>query len=129
MTLDDMEGVRAVLRLARGLVWKGWCQGVSARDANNEPVLSHSKEAERWCASGAITCSSRFFAKEPSLYADVREEAMHYFQRQGLPAGDMCQSITRWNDQDYRTHLDVLDAFDRAIYQINADIAEKEASL
>lgn len=89
-----------VLTRAMGLVKKGWCKKVGARDKNRRECHTRSKNAMYWCSVGATEAASKGFAA-----AACRR----------ILRKDVGSSITLWNDAPGRTKRQVLAAFRRAI--------------
>lgn len=92
--------MRKILKAAKKLIEKGWCQERNARNADSHGVSPHSVEAIRWCAVGAVwaaagDCDNRALALLSSL----------------VERGD----IIVWNDAPTRTQQEVIDLFDKAI--------------
>jgi hypothetical protein len=84
-----------------------WTQGAYAKDANGYAVVETSNKAACFCSLGAI------YAANP------RKEGTPNWDAQ-LAARDLAsvvgkQSIVNWNDEEGRTHEEVLAAFDKAI--------------
>lgn len=102
-----MTDALKILKRARSLIAEGWCQGVSAQDANGHCTSVDSVHAVKWCIDGAFCASAGVGYLE----------AIKCLSR----AFDSPQSIILWNDTPGRTQAEVLAAFDRAI-------AAKEAS-
>jgi len=107
-----------ILRSARARIEKpgSWTQGTERRDELGNAVFLRGVKFQSCCAVGAI----RFAAGEDA-YARFGEAsasaAMIFRYANGI------ESIPTWNDFPWRTHADVLAAFDRAIA-----CAEKEAT-
>lgn len=91
-----------VLQQARGLIAKGWVQGVSAVDAEGNPV--HSSKGCAFCAVGALLAVPCDFG--PSLEAEDRLKRV-------LPKP--FTSLVGFNDTKGRTQDEVLALFDLAI--------------
>lgn len=96
------RSVVAVLRRARALVKRGWCQGHFAETADGRPCGRKADNAVKWCAFGAILAAGGGAA--PGAL------------RQVLPE----RSITSWNDTVGRTRAHVLRAFTKAIAKAEA---------
>lgn len=95
---DVLLGARA--RVARP---EHWLQGSFAQDAGWRAVGWHSPEALRFCGLAAVWAAA-------GRGGDV-DEAKAVLRVAIAPA----PSFARWNDEDERTHAEVLGAFDRAI--------------
>lgn len=98
-----------ILKSARKLIEKpeNWTQGAYARDSRGSAILLGMQgNACSWCALGAMLASF-----EPNLKMNTEElVAMNALE---CAVGG---SVIAFNDA--RTHADVLDAFDRAIFNI-----------
>lgn len=88
---------------ARKLIAKPehWCKGALAKTKYRKVTVPDSKSAVRWCAVGAIEFAS--------LGVERRFEAA--VRRLEFEISDDPLSV--WND--WHTHADVLELFDRAI--------------
>jgi hypothetical protein len=96
-----MNSVTEVLRSARELITdrKNWTQGHFVRVREDG--------GECFCAEGAI---------DRVLYlADVETNWREFYRPLRTVIGSPYHSIVLWNDQDGRTHEEVLAAFDKAI--------------
>lgn len=100
--------VVAVLRRARALVKRGWCQGAFAETADGDVCDQYSRSAASWCALGAIFVAGGAYARE------AREAFRGAISRRE------CTSITAWNDSADRTKPQVLRAFTKAIAKAEA---------
>ena len=94
----------AVLALARALLAdeRRWCRGSFARGWREIPVPVRSVFARRYCALGAIMRAGR---KLGLPFKDAAN-ALEWQTRRPVP---------NWNDDPWRTHADVIAAFDGAI--------------
>lgn len=95
--------VLAVLKKARALVARGWCQGAAARARNNRRVATDHAGASRFCAWGALARAAG--PKEHGM-----REATYL-----LCAILKVNGLSDFNDAKGRTKAEVLAAFDRAI--------------
>ena len=93
---------KEVLVKARGLIVKGWCQGVEARDKNGNEVHVNSPEACSWCAVGAIKAAASDYGEYINSLLKVKGVAL-------------CITIPSWNDQDNQTKAEILSVFDDTI--------------
>jgi hypothetical protein len=79
---------------------KGWTQGKSAVDRNDNGVEADNPLACKWCAMGAISkaysITRKYFIATDKLQVVVGE------------------SIVRWNDTTGRTQAEVIAAFKKA---------------
>lgn len=88
-----------VLRKARALIKKGWCQGAYARAINGASVDPAHPGAVRFCAMAAIS-----------------KIAQRHEHRAGMVLVSVINAgICGWNDRHGRTKTQVLAAFDKAI--------------
>lgn len=97
-----------ILTNARARIAGGWCQGMSAIDAQSIAVSATSPRAVCFCVYGALDSTGLHI--DESVYTLIKEA-------NGLP-GNM--PLSRWNDAPERTQADVLEAFDHAIAKANA---------
>lgn len=100
-----MSETAEILRKARSLVAKGWCQGHYACDQDGDFCDSNSPDAASWCAQGALHRAGMALGdkRAPSLAA------------QNFLYEAVGRHVPDFNDAASTTHADVLDAFDRAI--------------
>jgi len=59
---EDEEPVTAVIRRARQLIERGWCQRMEAADKEGRPVIASSPAAVAFCLRGALWRASDDFA-------------------------------------------------------------------
>ena len=99
----------AVLTGARALLAdeRRWCKGSFARGWLELPVSAGSVFARRYCALGAIMRAGREFG----LPVEDARNALEWQTR---------RPVANWNDDPWRTHADVIAAFDGAIAAIDA---------
>jgi hypothetical protein len=99
----------AVLVRARALLAdeRRWCGGSFARGRLEIPVPVGSVFARRYCAWGAIMRAGREFGLPV-------EDARNALEWQTI------RPVANWNDDPWRTHADVIAAFDGAIAAIDA---------
>jgi hypothetical protein len=96
-----------VLRKARGLIEKGWCQGVYAKDENGKPCDPNSAAAESFCVYGALRRWAQRYSDEYDAATDRLGEEPE------------CQhGISLFNDHEDRTQAEVLALFDRTIAKL-----------
>jgi len=100
--MTQQEQVIDALVRARGLVERGWCQGLHATDSDGRPVFWRDHRAERYCAIGAI-----YTTPDPR----VRMRCVVHLRKAIGGEGD----VSGWNDAPERTQADVLALYDRAI--------------
>lgn len=100
-----------ILEKAKKVVKKGWCQKVSARNKNGKPVICYSKEACRFCTTGAIAK----VAGLPNMLQPGRTLAEAFYYLMEAKSAQPNLSLTEWNDVKGRTKRQVLFLYDRAI--------------
>ncbi len=104
-----MKAIKEILIEARDLIEDPdhWTQGAFAKGSFGNPVASESEYAESWCAAGAILKAvggGESYDRDPySFLAGVM--------------GAKC--VPAFNDQ--HTHPEVIEAFDRAIDQLDKE--------
>jgi hypothetical protein len=100
-----------VLKGAKELVAKGWCQGTRAMDKDGQRVDPKDPNAVRWCLLGSVAAVSPRMVEE--IYASVvlQEVARGMAGRWGLHS----LNYISYNDDESRTHEDVLEFLDKAI--------------
>lgn len=81
-----------------------WIKGRYAADANGEKCLSHSAEACKFCALGALFSTEAGYFNEPSV--DILYEASHELGFDG---------VTEMNDDERTDHPKVMALYDKAI--------------
>lgn len=77
---------------------KRWTKNYSARDATGTPCMVEDKCAVRWCLYGALT---KIYGENAQAFA----KAIDALTRNNLIR---VYSITGWNDNEFRTHAEVL---------------------
>lgn len=92
------------LQDGRGYVARGWCQGMTAQNANATPVWVDDTKAVGWSARGALWrgCARPEDWNAYSSALSTLEQIM------GAP-------IDYYNDDTTRTQADILAAYDQAI--------------
>ena len=107
-----------ILKHARQLLKRGWCQEALAQDKDCFPCPSWSENACQWCASGAIRRASWVYDGCMGLQGDSNSE---YWARSTFSriSGILCIPI--WNDDANRTQKQILKTFDRVIRQLKTD--------
>lgn len=111
MTTTTYENAVAVLKRARQLLKQGWTQGAYHRHKMtgmpfcNLVIDEESKPDKNWehCIMGAVFQASRTHGLPGNTPLTLIREV--------LPTPD----IASWNDQEGRTHAEVLAAIDRAV--------------
>lgn len=78
-----------------------WCKGIEAMDRDGNPRMPTSPNATAWCLIGAIKCA----AGTGSEAREMAEEAVRAMLQDD---SDTVQSLTRWNDNPYRLHGEVV---------------------
>jgi len=106
-----------VLKEAKKIVTKGWCQGHYAVDKKGGIVSEYSRAVSKCCATGAI------FRAAGMQHSTV---AFSFLEKVIPHRAGESSSIPTWNDNKRRTKKQVLKAFDRAIKA--AEKAEKTST-
>lgn len=101
--------IKSILRKARALVKKGWCQGASARNSDGKPLHSDHPDAVSYCAMGAIRAAG---VSVGFPYGPIEGAALALCDAESLQG---IHEIGAWNDSQLMRQADVIDAFDRAI--------------
>jgi hypothetical protein len=106
---ESIGATLAVLVRARELIANDqrWCKHSFARGWLGIPVPVRSVFVRRYCALGAIMRAGR----ELGLPVEDAKQALEWQTVGGL---------AHWNDAAWRTHVDVLAAFDAALYALEA---------
>lgn len=104
----------AVLREARKLLDRGWCQGALALDDKGSKIYEKSPAACRWCLLGAIGAASNW-RHAPSKKAISM-----------LRVSTEWEQPANWNDAPGRTQAEVLAAVDRAVELGEQELAKLE---
>lgn len=105
------EDERRLLKGARKVLARGWCQNAMARDAAGMMVDSWGRRAVAWCLLGAMLAVAR------------RARGLALRQRFAVAFGRLekhLEAITReplqpWNDREGRSAADVLRLVDTAL--------------
>lgn len=95
-----------VLRKARALVAKGWCQGATARGRSGKPVDDESRSAVEFCVVGA-------------LWRVAGGDFVPRIRARGALKQVVGDSLISFNDAPGRKKATVLRAFDRAIAAVS----------
>lgn len=112
-----MKKTSSILKEARELIAKGWCQGALAATKAGKPTHPGSIDAAQFCSLGALwRCSFG----SVSLGYDTAERFLYQIlasltTKKSTDVAD----IELWNDHPKRTQVEVLELFDIAI--INAE--------
>lgn len=93
-----------VLKSAKALVEKGWCQNTYAKTAKGKPTDSYNPNAVAWCMRGAMAS-----AAANDFNADFVEASITLEKALGA------MWIADWNDASWRTKAEVIAAFEEAI--------------
>lgn len=99
-----------VLRAAREKIAtpEKWTRGVEAKNACGDGVSAFSHSAVGFCIIGALSLITSTYGDEQHDYC----AATRYLR---LGIGEPVHSLSLWNDAPERTHVDVIDAFTKAI--------------
>jgi hypothetical protein len=103
-----------VLKEARQLLQKGWCQNDHATDQKGHCVDIGDENAACWCLSGAVRHS--LFGQ---YHLKIREEVFTVLaQVIEMPYASPESAILNWNDKKGRTQEEVLMIVDKAIAKV-----------
>ena len=83
-----------------------WIQGMSSADEDGD--FADVLDAKCFCMYGALL-------KAKNVRASGRDDAVAESHRYLCQAVGISVGIGNWNDYTYRTHKEVMDAFDKAI--------------
>ena len=110
------EGLEAdthqLLVATRQLLATGWTQRRYARNANGLPVDHLSKDACKWCVTGALHRASVDLF---STYEWILFHATMAIRKHAIGVSQAGIDLADWNDEPSRTQVDVLKTVDRAI--------------
>lgn len=98
-----------VLKLAKELIAKGWCQYYAAIGAGGRPVFPGSSYACKWCLTGSLV-GAISMKKGLASYTELLRTSS-FAMREALGT----DALMAWNDAPDRTQEDVLAAFDKGI--------------
>jgi hypothetical protein len=101
---------------ARALIEKGWCQGEYARGKSGRKADPTGRYAACFCAVGALGAANRQWPWGGMLGLSELNAAIGSFRQGEVP-------ILDWNDIEWRTQAEVIEAFRKA-----AELARAEAS-
>ena len=114
-----------MLRQARDLVARGWCQGISARREDGGTVNSTDKSACAFCTTGALTAAmwhnnNTWDALHESyaiLYDAIAEAGYNMAQSSANIAQGTFHGVclNKFNDTLGRTQAEVVAVFDQAL--------------
>lgn len=103
-TVGEIVTTIEVLREARALVAKGWCQNENAFNSEGKMVHARDPSACRWCVNGALmVASGGVIPCQSTAWDRIRDSNR-------IPL-----ALDEWNDEPERTQAEVVAAFDRAI--------------
>jgi hypothetical protein len=107
----------------RSYLERGWCQTVSARDADGTVVKSTDPGAACWCVFGAWQ-ATRLSPQPPAdcvnVYTSAAEIADLVWSR--LLGITPASSPIAWNDREGRTQEDMLSLIDKLIVAIDKEL-------
>ena len=126
-----MTDTLRALKEARGLVERGWTQGVAARDKHGEGCWAHSPLAAQWCAVGAASAATYddpvddgrpFSAVLRTTFSAVLDaltgalgDLWDVEKKEFAPPWFAVEVLSKWNDSPGRSKNEVLRLYDRAI--------------
>jgi len=97
-----------LLRNMRSAIDKGWCQGVSSRNRQGNPVVSYSDEASHWCLIGSV--HAKLPIPSPSIISSIFDIITKLLaDRNEKP------DLAMYNDNPARTKEEILELLDEAI--------------
>jgi hypothetical protein len=112
--MANAEKTLDVLRRARALVARGWCQGVAGIRESGVPTNAPHKSSEpidRVCAWGALILTTKNNSEE-------WQSAEAELERDLEKATEGFRTLVQWNDFASRTRGDVLSLYDRTIARL-----------
>lgn len=95
-----------------------WTQGAWARGAKGGRVTFYHSEAACFCAQGAIM-KAAYYHQVDGPMPSINKAKDALLSAINLNANEI--SIHEWNDSLYRTHEEVMEAFDKAIALAKAE--------
>lgn len=103
-TLDILRGTRELLATP-----ERWTQGVTARDADGQPIPPNCEGAVSFCLVGGVRKTCGLFGVYKWRYVLAIEETL------GIT------SLGSWNDEPERTHAEILSALDQTIEGLESE--------
>jgi hypothetical protein len=118
MLQHDAEQIRDCLLATRALLSdpEHWCQKMAAQDKYGNYIYFRDPDAKKWCLAGAV-----FVMSDEKRYNKHISVPVKNFLEDILVA-KTGEVIETWNDAPERSHQDVLDILDKAIFQIENDL-------
>lgn len=113
---EAIDQVTVVLKRARQLLQRGWCQGYLARDAGGVHRYFDDERAVEFCALGAMHRADHDLRQEARGWRIAVYQALLRLDAV-LEADGVAEwgcRVVRWNNAPERTQEEVLAAFDRA---------------
>jgi hypothetical protein len=98
-----------------------WTKEMYARDSFGVPIFVNNAKATQFCLMGALFLSNHMLNIKCSkaMRMKTKDEVIQYLAAIGhLPFGD----LVRWNDDEERTHAQVLSLLDAAITNLQPTI-------
>jgi hypothetical protein len=114
-----MDG-QSFLREVAGLIGRGWCCGVAARNCGGSPVEASDPGATNWSLTGALAAVS----ERPQFDMTALRSALW-----GISAVIPDSSLDDWNNAEGRTQGDLLEMLARAETSLNENPAPNNGSL
>lgn len=94
---------------------KNWIQGNFARSSNGHAAPVGMGIADKWCSVGAILeTRNKVEVNDWDKLPEVKALTAEITRPPDVPSGGVWD-VTAWNDYAYRTHDEVMQAFDLAI--------------
>lgn len=129
LTYGQIHHSIAILRMAKHLINRGWCQGASARDEDGEKLdYATHDNAVTWCATGALSKAADMLVKSvpPATHlvalTTVFEMTTAYLSEpEWRGEGGMFPSVIEYNDMKTTTKQDIHVLFNKAISALEGE--------
>ena len=105
-----------IMRQARTLIGRGWCQDVDARDHSGVPIHPWNRDARSWSVLGSLAATESVgrYRIGPLPVPELGEAIV------ALGEAANTHTLEAWNDDATRTKDEVLKAFDVALAAVLA---------
>ena len=115
-----------VLRRAKEVVaTKGWCQGVAARDEEDNPTLTYSGRACKFCFHGAIWYALWEIGGLCRIYDAEIAQTITSIVPESTTTNHGYIVLGDWNDDPKRTKKQVLAMYDKIITHLEQQNNDK----
>lgn len=94
---------------------ENWTKGCLARNKNDKCVYTFSKEACKWCLTGAIYCVVQFGENFDNNKNKIRNDIKFVLSKN---ISKEYSTIIKFNDHSKTTHKDVLNLLDKTIEEL-----------